>query len=161
MKQLLITAFDPFGGSDTNPSELAVALLPDRLGNFQITKCVVPTIYGLAAQKALEAAAACRPDVILCIGVAVGRDAVTPERVALNLQDARIPDNAGRQPRNTIGGHRRHKPFEPSPPNGLQALREMFHAQKEAAEPASHRRQQHKNVLHAKTLFLLSQNTGY
>lgn len=98
MKQLLITAFDPFGGSDTNPSELAVALLPDRLGNFQITKCVVPTIYGLAAQKALEAAAACRPDVILCIGVAVGRDAVTPERVALNLQDARIPDNAGRQP---------------------------------------------------------------
>lgn len=98
MKKLLITGFDPFGGSDSNPSELAVQQLPDVLGEFEIRKCIVPTVFGAATRIALEAAEAFGPDVILCIGVAAGRDAVTPERVAINLQDARIPDNAGRQP---------------------------------------------------------------
>lgn len=98
MKKLLITGFDPFGGSDSNPSELAVQLLPDVLGDFEIRKCIVPTVFGAATRIALKAADSFCPDVILCIGVAAGRDAVTPERVAINLQDARIPDNAGRQP---------------------------------------------------------------
>ena len=101
MKKLLITAFDPFGGADSNPSELAIGLLPERLGGFEITKRVVPTVYGEATAQTLAVAETLRPDVILCIGVAVGRDAVTPERVALNLQDARIPDNAGNQPTDT------------------------------------------------------------
>jgi len=90
MKKLLITGFDPFGGSDSNPSEQAVQLLPDVLGDFEIRKCIVPTVFGTATATALAAADSFCPDVILCIGVAAGRDAVTPERVAINLQDARI-----------------------------------------------------------------------
>ena len=101
MKNLLVTAFDPFGGSDRNASELAVALLPDRIGNFAVTHCSVPTVYGAATERALEAAGALKPQVVLCVGVAVGRDAVTPERVAINLRDARLPDNAGNQPADT------------------------------------------------------------
>lgn len=101
MKKLLITGFDPFGSSDTNPAELAVRQLPDRLGSFEIKKCIVPTVFGAATRLALDTAASFRPDVILCIGVANGRDAVTPERVAINVRDARIPDNEGNQPQDT------------------------------------------------------------
>lgn len=98
MKKLLITAFDPFGGSDKNPSQLAVELLPDSLGSFILRKRVLPTVFGLASQIALAEATEFSPNVILCIGVAAGRDAVTPERIAVNIRDARIPDNQGSQP---------------------------------------------------------------
>ena len=98
MKNLLITAFDPFGGADHNPSEMALALLPETVGEFKLCKCVVPTVFGAATEAALAAAESAAPDVVLCIGVAVGRDAVTPERVAVNVRDARIADNAGNQP---------------------------------------------------------------
>jgi len=98
MKKLLITAFDPFGGSDINPSQLAVEQLPDTVAGFELHKRIIPTVYGTAAQLVLDATAYCKPDVILCIGVAAGRDAITPERIAVNIRDARIPDNAGNQP---------------------------------------------------------------
>ena len=98
MKKLLITGFDPFGGSDKNPAQLAVEQLPDTVGSFRLTKRIVPTVFGLASQLVLEEAENLKPDVILCIGVAAGRDAVTPERIAVNIRDARIPDNQGNQP---------------------------------------------------------------
>ena len=94
-KRLLITGFDAFGGSEENPSWLAVAQLPEKIGNFTLKKCMLPTVYGKAAQVVLEAAQGFAPDVILCVGVATGRDAVTPERIAVNIRDARIADNAG------------------------------------------------------------------
>lgn len=99
MKKLLITGFDPFGGETTNPSWLAVQALPERIGKYELCKLGIPTIYGKAAQTVLEKAAEVQPDVILCVGVAGGRNAVTPERIAVNIRDARIPDNAGNQPR--------------------------------------------------------------
>jgi pyroglutamyl-peptidase len=99
MKKLLITGFDPFGGQTENPSWLAVERLPDRIGDFAIYKRMIPTVFGAAAEAVLEVAKKVQPDVILCVGQAGGRDAVTPERIAVNIRDARIADNAGNQPK--------------------------------------------------------------
>ena len=98
MKKLLITGFDPFGGESINPAWEAVKLLPDTIGAFELTKLEIPTVFGTASQKVLEAAQAVQPDVILCIGQAGGRKAITPEMVGINLRHARIADNAGNQP---------------------------------------------------------------
>ena len=99
MKKLLITGFDPFGGADVNPSWQAVKRLPDRVGEFALCKLEIPTVFDLATRVVLEEAAAWQPDVILCVGQAGGRDSVTPERIAVNIRDGRICDNAGNQPR--------------------------------------------------------------
>ena len=95
MKKLLITGFDPFDGQGVNPSWAAVSALPETVGGYELCKLNIPTVFGKAAQIVLEKAGEFRPDVILCIGQAGGRDAVTPERIAVNIRDARIPDNAG------------------------------------------------------------------
>ena len=98
MKKLLITGFDPFGGASINPAWEAVKLLPDQIGDFEIYKLEIPTVFGLAAETVLTKADVLQPDVILCIGQAGGRAAVTPERIAVNIRDAKIRDNAGNQP---------------------------------------------------------------
>ena len=108
MRHLLITGFDPFGGSDINPAWEAVRLLPEQIGPFRLHKLQIPTRFRDAARQVLAEADRCRPDVILCIGQAGGRAAVTPERVAINLRDARIPDNSGCQPR--------EEPIDPTGP---------------------------------------------
>ena len=100
MKKLLITGFDPFGGETINPSWEAVKELPDRIGDWQITKMEIPTVFGTAADKVIATAEDIHQDAILCIGQASGRAAVTPEVVAINLQEARITDNVGNQPVN-------------------------------------------------------------
>ncbi len=99
MPRLLITGFDPFGGNAVNPAWQAVKELPDTVAGFSLCKLEIPTVFGLAAERVLARAAEFRPDVILCVGLAGGRSAVTPERIAVNIRDARIPDNAGNQPR--------------------------------------------------------------
>lgn len=98
MKKLLITGFDPFGGASINPAWAAVAQLPDCIGNYMLCKLNIPTVFGLAGETVLRKCAEFHPDVVLCIGQAGGREAVTPERIAVNIRDARIPDNAGNQP---------------------------------------------------------------
>ena len=98
MARLLITGFDPFGGEKINPAWEAVKQLPDRVGEYELYKLEIPTFFGIAAEKVLEAAEGIRPDVILCIGQAGGRASVTPERIAVNIRDAKIPDNAGNCP---------------------------------------------------------------
>ena len=98
MRKLLITGFDPFDGASINPAWEAVKLLPDVVGDFVLCKIEIPTVYGKAAQMVLAAAEEVKPDVILCIGQAGGRAAVTPERIAVNIRDARIADNEGNQP---------------------------------------------------------------
>ena len=97
-KRLLITGFDPFDGGAVNPSSQAVMDLPDFVGDFVLCKLTIPTVFGKAAMQVLAQAEAFRPDVILCVGLAGGRDAVTPERIAVNIRDARLPDNEGNQP---------------------------------------------------------------
>lgn len=108
---LLITGFDPFGGATVNPSWEAVAKLPDRIGNWMLCKLQIPTVFGLAAQTVLEKAQEVNPAAILCLGVAAGRSAVTPERIGINVRSARIPDNHGNQPKDL--------PVIPHGPDGL------------------------------------------
>jgi pyroglutamyl-peptidase len=108
---LLITGFDPFGGATVNPSWEAVAKLPDRIGNWMLCKLQIPTVFGLAAQTVLEKAQEVNPAAILCLGVAAGRSAVTPERIGINVRSARIPDNQGNQPKD--------QPVIPHGPDGL------------------------------------------
>ena len=97
-RKLLITGFDPFGGAAINPAWEAVKLLPEEIADFEVHKLEIPTVFGLATRKVLEKAQEIRPDVILCIGQAGGRAAVTPERIGVNIRDAKITDNAGNQP---------------------------------------------------------------
>lgn len=97
-RNLLITGFEPFGGEKVNPSWLAVEALRSTIGGFTLRKLQIPTVYGKAAETVLAESRDFRPDVILCVGQVGGRGAVTPERIAVNIRDARIPDNAGNQP---------------------------------------------------------------
>jgi len=97
-RKLLITGFDPFGGATINPAWEAVKNLPDQVGEFALCKLMIPTVFEKAAAMVLKKAEAFQPDVILCIGQAGGRSAVTPERIAVNIRDARISDNEGNQP---------------------------------------------------------------
>ena len=99
MKKLLITGFEPFGGETVNPSWEAVSRLPQEVGVYLLTKLRLPVIFGEAAEKVLQAAEALCPDVILCIGQAGGRNAITPELVGINLRHGEIPDNKGIQPK--------------------------------------------------------------
>lgn len=101
MKKLLITGFEPFGGETVNPSWEAVRLLPDQIGSCRLAKLNICVEFDRAAACVLEAAEKLQPDVILCIGQAAGRSGITPERVAINLRDASIADNAGAQPVDT------------------------------------------------------------
>ena len=95
MKKLLITGFESFGGESVNPSWEAVKLLPDTVGEYELCKLELPTIYGKAPEILLQKAAGIRPDVIISVGQAGGRDAITPERIGVNIRAARIPDNEG------------------------------------------------------------------
>lgn len=113
MKHLLITGFEPFGGEAVNPSWEAVSRLPDTLGNYRLTKLQIPTVFAGAAEAVLAAAENDAPDVILCVGQAAGRDAVTPERIAVNVASAKRPDNAGNLPVET--------PIDPAGPDGIFA----------------------------------------
>lgn len=96
--KILVTAFDPFGGETVNPAQRALELLPDVIGGAAVHKLAAPTVFGGAAELVCREMDRLRPDAVVCLGQAGGRDAVTPERVAINIMDARIPDNAGQQP---------------------------------------------------------------
>lgn len=96
--KLLLTAFDPFGGSSVNPGLEAVKLVADRIGEVEIIKLEVPTVFGKSIETVAAKMAQVSPDAVLCIGQAGGRCDLTVERVAINLDDARIPDNMGQQP---------------------------------------------------------------
>ena len=98
MKKLLLTAFAPFDGERINPALEAVKLVKDKIGNLLIVKLEVPTVFGKSIDTVREAIEREKPDFVLSIGQAGGRAEITPERVAINLDDARIPDNEGNQP---------------------------------------------------------------
>lgn len=95
--KILLTGFDPFDGETINPSWEAVkeVILPEGV---EIIRLPVPTVFDLAAPMVTAAIRECRPDAVVCVGQAGGREQITPERVAINVMDARICDNAGKQP---------------------------------------------------------------
>ena len=96
--KILLTAFTPFDGESINPALEAMKLLPDKIGNLEVLKLEVPTVFGKSARIVLESIEQEKPDFVLSIGQAGGRAEITPERIAINIDDARIPDNEGNQP---------------------------------------------------------------
>ena len=96
--KILLTAFEPFGGDTVNPAQEAVALVADTVAGAQIVKIDVPVVFGKAIETVRAAMEREQPDAVLCIGQAGGRIGLTPERVAINCDDGRIPDNEGNQP---------------------------------------------------------------
>lgn len=96
--KLLITGFDPFGGEKTNPAIEAVKRLPAAIAGATVVPLEIPTVFGTCAEVVRQAIITEQPDVVLSVGQAGGRSALTPELIAINLDDGRIPDNAGFQP---------------------------------------------------------------
>ncbi len=96
--KILITGFDPFGGESVNPAYEAIKLLPDEIGGAQIVKMEVPTVFGKAGEVLKAGIEMHQPDAVICVGQAGGRSGMSVEKVAINFQDARIPDNENQQP---------------------------------------------------------------
>ena len=94
--KILVTGFEPFGGDTENASGVAVRALAD------VATGILPVEFGTAAMRLHELVAERRPDVVVCVGEAGLRTQVSVERRARNLVDARIPDNAGKQPRGEV-----------------------------------------------------------
>ncbi len=97
---VLVTGFEPFDGQTVNPSQQAVARLVDAPvpDGVRIRTAVLPVEFGAAGDALRTAIATHDPGLVICTGEAGGRFGVTPERVAVNVADARVPDNAGRTP---------------------------------------------------------------
>ena len=94
MSKILVTGFEAFDKSALNPSaEIVKALKGDDL-----VTAILPVVFGQASSKLKELIELHKPTAVLCLGLAVGRSEITPERIAINLDDARIADNAGNQP---------------------------------------------------------------
>lgn len=96
---VLVTGFEPFGGETVNPSwQIAEALHGTLVGGARVVARRLPCAFGAARAALLAALDAERPVRVLCLGQAGGRCDVSVERVAINVDDARIPDNLGAQP---------------------------------------------------------------
>lgn len=96
--KILLTAFDPFGDDSINPALEAVKLVDTSKIDAEIVKLEVPTIFHRSIEVVAEHMEKEKPDVVFAIGQAGGRFNLTPERVAINQDDAQIEDNAGNQP---------------------------------------------------------------
>ena len=99
--KILVTGFDPFDGEKVNPALEAVKSLPSVIHGAEIRWVEIPTVFYKSAEVLEAEIVRYQPDVVLCIGQAGGRAGLTPERVAINQDDARIPDNQGNQPIDT------------------------------------------------------------
>ncbi|MCW6663009.1 pyroglutamyl-peptidase I [Aerococcaceae bacterium NML190073] len=96
--KILVTGFDPFGGEAINPALEAIKRLPTTIAGAAVEVLEIPTVFHKSAEVVAAKMRNYQPDVVLCIGQAGGRTGLTPERVAINQDDARIPDNEGNQP---------------------------------------------------------------
>ncbi|ANS48690.1 pyrrolidone-carboxylate peptidase [Bacillus thuringiensis] len=99
MKTVLLTGVDPFGGENINPAwEVAKGLHEKTIGEYKIISKQVPTVFHKSISVLKEYIEELAPEIIICIGQAGGRPDITIERVAINIDDARIADNEGNQP---------------------------------------------------------------
>ena len=96
--KILVTSFEPFEKDTLNSSQEALRGVPETLEGAEIVKRVLPVVFGKSIEALRAALREEQPDAVLCLGQAGGREELTPERVAINLNDARTPDNAGQQP---------------------------------------------------------------
>ncbi|MBI2380413.1 MAG: pyroglutamyl-peptidase I [Gammaproteobacteria bacterium] len=96
---VLLTGFDAFGGESLNPSWEAVARLDgESIAGHRLAAAQLPTVFGDALDCLERLLDQHKPRLVLCLGQASGRTAISLERVAINVDDARIADNAGQQP---------------------------------------------------------------
>lgn len=107
--KILVTGFDPFGGEKVNPSLETVKRLPGEIAGAEIIKLKIPTVCGKALEVIEKAVIEHDPDVILSIGQAGGRADISIERIGINIDDFRIPDNEGNQ--------RTDEPIDPQGPD--------------------------------------------
>jgi pyroglutamyl-peptidase len=128
---VLVTGFDAFCGEAINPSWEICEQLPAEIGGVRVEKCRVPCEFGRAVKTVVSAIERFRPALVICLGQAGGRAHLSVERVAINVNDARIPDNAGAQPID-----------EPTAPEGPPAyfatlpIKAMVEAMRRAEVPA-------------------------
>lgn len=107
MRKILVTGFEPFDKSSLNPSKAIVQELEQDSSLVNLKTLILPVDFKSAAKLLIEKVNSAKADVVICLGQAEGRSAITPERVAINIDDARIPDNAGNKPTDApivIGG---------------------------------------------------------
>jgi pyroglutamyl-peptidase len=99
MKTILLTGFEPFGGDSLNPSEeICRALNGQAVARHTVVGALLPCVFGAAIKELKHLIRLHEPALVVSLGLAAGRAEITPERVAINVDDARIPDNAGQQP---------------------------------------------------------------
>ncbi len=99
MKTILLTGFEPFGNNTTNPSELIAHQLNDQtIANHQVIGATLACEFTKSIHQLKSLLHQHEPRLVLCLGLAENRTDITPERIAINRVDARIPDNAGRHP---------------------------------------------------------------
>lgn len=98
MKKILITGFEPFGEDTINPSLEAVKRLPDEICGVTIIKKALVTVQYQSLNQLEEYILLERPDVVLSVGQAAGREGISVERIGINVDDYRIKDNRGNQP---------------------------------------------------------------
>jgi pyroglutamyl-peptidase len=89
--RILLTGFEPFGKATLNPSGEIVK----QISGDNIVTAILPVAYAQSAEKLLSLIAEHNPDVVISLGQAEGRTHISPERIAINLDDARLPDNDG------------------------------------------------------------------
>jgi pyroglutamyl-peptidase len=91
MTKVLLTGFEPFGKATLNPS----AEIVKRISDPNVVTAILPVAYAQSAERLITLINEHNPDVVLCLGQAEGRTQITPERIAINLDDARLADNEG------------------------------------------------------------------
>ena len=96
--KILLTGFDPFGGESINPSWEVVRRIPDKIKDVEIKGIQIPTVFQKSFKVLKKEIENFNPDVVICVGQAGGRQGITPERIAINIDDARIADNEENQP---------------------------------------------------------------
>src|SRR5258708_16792663 len=99
MEVVVVAGFEPFGGETINPSgEIARQLHGTVIAGHRVFGALLPCVFGAAITELKRLIRATKPVLVICVGQAGGRAEITPERVAINVDDTRIADNAGRQP---------------------------------------------------------------
>lgn len=102
MEKILITGFDPFGGDNVNPALEAIKSLQGQtIGSYEVISWEIPTVFGKSIECLVTTITDIKPKIVICVGQAGGRSDITVERIAINVNDARIADNEGQQPIDT------------------------------------------------------------
>ena len=125
MKDILVTAFEAFGGEELNPTEKVLEMLPDNICGCRISKLLLPVEFVRSRLLAAAEYDRLSPAALIMLGQAGGRSAVTPETTARNIMNASVPDNSGYKPDNL-----------PVEKNGLYELYSSFPSKRSISLPA-------------------------